>query len=133
MDVWNLPGGALESGELPSEAVVRETQEETGLVVEIEKLVGVYGKEGKDDIVFAFACRIASGDFSPTEEADDCTYFNLDELPVNTIPRQVERIRDAATSPAEPLFRRQSGPSTADLLRAIVPAGPGRLSSPSDE
>jgi 8-oxo-dGTP diphosphatase len=36
MDVWNLPGGGVESGELPTETVVRETREETGLEVAVE-------------------------------------------------------------------------------------------------
>ncbi len=43
MDAWNLPGGGVESGEMPTEAVIRETLEETGLHVAIERLVGVYG------------------------------------------------------------------------------------------
>ena len=36
LDVWNLPGGGLESGELPTEAVLREVKEETGLKVVVE-------------------------------------------------------------------------------------------------
>lgn len=36
MDAWNLPGGGAESGELPTEAAIRETKEETGLDVVIE-------------------------------------------------------------------------------------------------
>ena len=35
-DLWNLPGGGVESGELPTEAVIRETKEETGLDVVVE-------------------------------------------------------------------------------------------------
>jgi 8-oxo-dGTP pyrophosphatase MutT (NUDIX family) len=31
LDVWNLPGGGVESREMPDEAVVREVKEETGL------------------------------------------------------------------------------------------------------
>jgi 8-oxo-dGTP pyrophosphatase MutT (NUDIX family) len=39
---WVFPGGTLEPGERPQEAVLRETQEETGLTVAIERLLGVY-------------------------------------------------------------------------------------------
>lgn len=31
LDIWNLPGGHVEKGELPTEAAIRETREETGL------------------------------------------------------------------------------------------------------
>ncbi|MBO1806456.1 NUDIX hydrolase [Leucobacter ruminantium] len=38
---WTLPGGGLESGEDPREAVVREVLEETGLEARVGKLLGV--------------------------------------------------------------------------------------------
>ncbi|HZX05155.1 NUDIX domain-containing protein [Kribbella sp.] len=41
-DEWCLPGGAIEPGERPAEAAERETFEETGLVVRVTGLVGVY-------------------------------------------------------------------------------------------
>ena len=39
---WALPGGAIEIGERADEAAVREIGEETGFVVEVVRLVGVY-------------------------------------------------------------------------------------------
>ena len=38
---WTLPGGGLDFGEDPEVAVVREFMEETGLVVKVNKLVGI--------------------------------------------------------------------------------------------
>ena len=38
---WSLPGGVIDDGELAEEAVVRETLEETGLVVEAVRVLGV--------------------------------------------------------------------------------------------
>ena len=42
-DDWTTPGGMIEPYELPADAAVRETWEETGLVVELTRLVGVFG------------------------------------------------------------------------------------------
>jgi 8-oxo-dGTP pyrophosphatase MutT (NUDIX family) len=42
-DVWSTPGGAIEPDESPVDAVVRETWEETGLLVKPTALIGVFG------------------------------------------------------------------------------------------
>jgi mutator protein MutT len=117
LDVWNLPGGGVESGELPTEATVRETKEETGLDVAVERLVGVYGKEYKDEIIFAFVCHVTGGQLSATDEADESRYFDIGDIPANTLPKQVERVRDAAEGHSQPIFRVQTGPSTREWLR----------------
>ena len=117
MDVWNLPGGAVDGGELPTEAAVRETKEETGLDVAVQRLVGVYVKTSRDELVFAFLCRVVGGEVQETDEADACRFYDLDEMPRNMSPKQLERIRDAAQGEQSPVFRRQSQPETRDLLR----------------
>jgi ADP-ribose pyrophosphatase YjhB (NUDIX family) len=116
MDAWNLPGGGVESRELPSEAVIREIKEETGLDAVIERLVGVYGKVDKDELVFAFVCRVTGGQLVLTDEADQHRFFALEQIPPNTSPKQVERIRDALHPTAQPIFRRQTAPSTQTVI-----------------
>jgi ADP-ribose pyrophosphatase YjhB (NUDIX family) len=117
LDVWNLPGGGVESGEMPTEAVLREVLEETGLEVEIERLVGVYGKTGKDELAFSFVCSMIGGELALTDESSENRYFEIENIPHNTTPKQVERIHDALDADPTPVFCRQSGPSTREMLK----------------
>jgi 8-oxo-dGTP pyrophosphatase MutT (NUDIX family) len=41
--LWATPGGAVDPDEDPADAAVRETWEETGLLVELRRVLGVYG------------------------------------------------------------------------------------------
>ena len=43
--LWGCPGGSIEPTELPSDAAVRETWEESGVFVELDRVLGVFGGE----------------------------------------------------------------------------------------
>lgn len=81
-----LPAGRLELGELPDDAAVRETFEETGLRVAIEGLIGVrlwVTDAGEHDYFFMFMARLLSpvSDLRPNlDEIDDARFFSTDEL-----------------------------------------------------
>jgi 8-oxo-dGTP diphosphatase len=116
-DLWNLPGGTLEVFESPINAVIREVKEETGLEVEVSKLLGIYNKENKNDIVFSFLCEVISGKITLNDEADKIEYFEVGKLPANTVPKQVERIKDALLNSNEVIFKTQTGKSVIELVK----------------
>lgn len=54
---WDLPGGHLAIGELFEECLAREIEEETGLSIAIERLLGIHNSVGPY-LQALFACRI---------------------------------------------------------------------------
>ena len=116
-DLWNLPGGGLDSGESPWAGVIREVKEETGLDVKVSKLLGVYSKPEKDEIVFNFECKVVAGELTLNEEARDLKYFALQEIPENTSPKQVERIKDFYQDNNQLVMKIQEGKSTIELIK----------------
>lgn len=113
LDVWDFPGGRVESGELPNEAVIRQLKEKTSLEIEIIRLIGIYTKPGAKDLVFSFDCRVIAGEVMPGWEADTCQYFPLEKLPANTNAHLVEHIHDALHHlETFPVFRHQSAKAT---------------------
>lgn len=120
-DLWNLPGGGVEDSETPWEAVIREIEEETGLQARVERLEGVYAKPRQGQVIFSFRCEVTGGELTPTAEADRCEYFAVDDLPANTVPKQVERIRDAVSDQPRPILRLQASPSVWEALSERPP------------
>jgi ADP-ribose pyrophosphatase YjhB (NUDIX family) len=119
VDMWNLPGGAVDEGEAPWEALVREVREETGLDVRIEGLAIVDHRPGKGEVVFTFTCAITGGTLTTNEEADQLDWFAPEALPATTAARHVERIGPVVAGVPLPLLRTQHGPSSAtELSRA---------------
>ena len=53
---WQLPGGRLEPGETPAQAVIREVKEETGLLAQVGRLTGRYRRED-GSVVRVYAVR----------------------------------------------------------------------------
>jgi ADP-ribose pyrophosphatase YjhB (NUDIX family) len=114
---WNLPGGGVEAGESPWDALAREIKEETGLKARPVHLTGVYSKPDKNEIVLSFACQITGGEITLTDEADKVEYFEVGQIPKNTSPKQVERIKEYFSDQSKTHFRIQKGPSSIDLIK----------------
>lgn len=85
---FDVPGGGLEAGELPSEAAVRETFEETGLHVRPSQLLGIFywPTEPQAYLSFYFRCDLLGGTIRPSAETPAVTF-----APPHRLPRRILR------------------------------------------
>ena len=78
---WAQPGGFLEVDETVAEAAIRETLEETGLLVEPGEIVGLYSRLEAAVVVLAFEARIVGGAARQTPEALEVRAFAPAAIP----------------------------------------------------
>ena len=92
--MWDVPGGFLSPLEHPEEGVVREIQEETGLVVRPRELLGIFPDTygGSDDGVYTlnlyYLVDVVSGEPHPADDVAELRWFTPDALPVMAFPHQ---------------------------------------------
>lgn len=98
---WALPGGRMDPGETIEQTVVREVKEETGLTVEIVKVVGEYVEVGvKDDVEYeyyptCFVVKPVGGELKKQDtEIQEMQLFSLNALPLPLAFEHEKMIRD---------------------------------------
>jgi ADP-ribose pyrophosphatase YjhB (NUDIX family) len=99
--VWCLPGGHVDPYESMAQAAVREVREETGLEVELTRLVGLYSRPRWSNGIYhlaLFVARPVGGTLQPDpHEVTEMGYFDLDHLPDGLMIGQRQRLLDAAS------------------------------------
>jgi 8-oxo-dGTP diphosphatase len=84
VDDWCLPGGFMECTEHPTESAQREVFEETGLKVEIDRLIGAESPgRGINVVILFYLAKSATGRMVPGDDASEVQCFQRDEVPSN--------------------------------------------------
>ena len=92
---WVIPGGTVELGETLHEAVVREMQEETGLLVAPREVVLVFDRIQREGpsveyhyVIIDYACEYVSGELKAGSDADEVALVAPEELDGYNLPPQ---------------------------------------------
>jgi len=111
--LWTIPGGWVDVGESPSEAVEKEVRQESGYIVRATRLLAVYDRNKHDHppSVFHiyklfFLCELIGGEATTSIETDDVGFFRKDELPPLSVskitPAQIARMFEHLHQPDQP-------------------------------
>lgn len=81
---WCIPAGFMEAGETPEQSAIREVHEETGLIVQLVRLFGVYA--GFDDprvraVLILYTGVVTGGALVPGDDAIEAAWFAPEGLP----------------------------------------------------
>ena len=85
---WSLPGGWGDIGYSPSEVIVKEIKEETGLSSKVSRLLAIYDKKCHPHppqpfyvYKLVFLCEIFEGKINTSFDIEEVNYFEINNLP----------------------------------------------------
>lgn len=112
---WVVPGGTVELGESLEQALVREIEEETGLVVRPLEVATVFDRIEREDgvvrfhyVIVDYLCEYVSGELRAGSDAEAVAFASPAELPAYALPpKALEVVLDG--------FRRRGVPVPEDL------------------
>ncbi|MFQ6075652.1 MAG: NUDIX hydrolase [Candidatus Bathyarchaeia archaeon] len=98
--LWSIPGGLVELGERVKEAAMREVEEETGLDVEIDRLLDVIDNIIRDDegkvlyhyIIVDFLGHPVGGELKIASDVADARWVRANEIKQYKITRTLTRL-----------------------------------------
>lgn len=78
---WVMPGGYVDRGEEVHAAAIRETEEECGLKIRLQDLVGVYSYPGRLAVVVVYEAQYISGSLIQGDESLEASWFSPGRIP----------------------------------------------------
>ncbi|MEM7343618.1 MAG: NUDIX domain-containing protein [Chloroflexota bacterium] len=94
---WEPPGGQVENGEDIVTALKREILEESGILVEVGKLVALYSNViAPTKLMLTFEAKAIGGSFQTSRESVDVDWFSpIEAVEKVTHPTQKQKLKDA--------------------------------------
>lgn len=88
-NMWEIPGGFVDYGELVEHAAIREAKEETSLTVKPEEILGVFSNPNRDPrnhvISVVFIMKLISGEVKLNDESKEGKWEELDKIDTNSL------------------------------------------------
>ncbi|MFI5910923.1 NUDIX hydrolase [Dactylosporangium sp. NPDC051541] len=95
---WQIPGGVLEIDESIPAGVRREVEEETGLLIEVDRLTGVYKNVKRGVVALVFRGRPIGGREQTTDESTAVEWWSPDRVATGMTETFAVRVLDALDS-----------------------------------
>lgn len=97
---YSLPAGHTEPGETFSRALMREIQEETGIVltsddIAVSHIMHRNAEREYIDVFYVARQWVGTPENKEPEKCDDLSWFPVDDLPENTIPYVRQAIKNS--------------------------------------
>jgi 8-oxo-dGTP diphosphatase len=114
--LWSLPGGTIEPEETAAAACIREVLEETGILAQADRLIGVYSDPAYTTMTYPdgnriayvallFACTAIGGTPQTCDESSEVGWFDPGALPNPFTRHHVQRVHDALAQQAAAFVR----------------------------
>lgn len=95
---WSFPSGYVDRSEKVESEAIREVKEETGLDVELVKLLGVYSQSDNPVILIVYIANMIGGKLEALDEVQEIALFPVNNLPELPFPNDHQIIEDYRAS-----------------------------------